>query len=507
MPREVTEALTAHGAFRHVDQWAAEPEAKLRFDDLRGEPRNSDLLVDAHDSLGAFLVAVEAKADEPFSETVADALAAALERRLQNSRTNGITRIEQLATALLGPQRRGDPALKDIRYQLLTACAGVLCEAERRGMDRAVLLVHEFFTDKTVDQKHAANARDLDRFLVRLSHGAVQSAEPGRLYGPFAASGPPLFSTKVKLFIGKVTRSLRVVRAPKSTDYPGYLGCTSQGVLLIHADWPAYAVEHGWKYSLVTLGQFPHGTTFKAIDYIDQCYLFAVGGLREGDDKFDAPLFHVALWHEDVLELLNLGYLLGRSGLMHRDWAELRANELKAMFSQKTDGTFALIPLPSASDFDDAEAVRGLVSSNGVTVTDSGFAALESALVDEKLTIDPSIRERTVGLFLTRHYDAAIRETCVLIEDRLRKVTSSSQHGQKLIDEFFARAFDSNQLISAQLKAFQTEVRTAFKFVRNEYAHNLRELSRAECYAILVRMSAVYSGIGKIAALLRDGES
>jgi len=209
MPKEVTNTLNSHNAFGQIHTWWAEPEARLRFDKFPGEPRNSDLLVDAHDPFGAFLIAVEAKADEPFSETVADALAAALERRLENSRSNGIARIEQLATALFGSRRRGDPPLKDIRYQLLTACAGVLCESERRGADRAVLLIHEFFTDKTNDEKHAANEIDLDRFLTRLSHGTVRSVKPGRVYGPFAVPGPPLFSTKVKLFVGKATRHLR----------------------------------------------------------------------------------------------------------------------------------------------------------------------------------------------------------------------------------------------------------------------------------------------------------
>ncbi|MEQ1628600.1 MAG: hypothetical protein ABL965_14475 [Nitrospira sp.] len=209
LPVEVQKALASHAAFSSVREWVAEPEAKLSFDSFPGEPRNSDLVVYAKDTSGEFLVAVEAKADEPFGETVPDALTSALERYVKNTRSNGVTRIQQLAVALLGPRQDGEMTLKDIRYQLLTATAGALCEAERRGLDRAVLLIHEFVTDKTSDEKHDANAGDLNCFVARLSHGAVTSVQPEYLYGPFTVPGAPLLSTKVNLFVGKATRNLR----------------------------------------------------------------------------------------------------------------------------------------------------------------------------------------------------------------------------------------------------------------------------------------------------------
>ncbi|GAB1723009.1 MAG: hypothetical protein NTNFB01_19050 [Nitrospira sp.] len=77
------------------------------------------------------------------------------------------------------------------------------------GLDRAVLLIHEFVTDKTLDEKHEQNARDLTHFVARLSHGAVKSVQAEYLYGPFTVPGAPLFSKKVDLFVGKATRNLR----------------------------------------------------------------------------------------------------------------------------------------------------------------------------------------------------------------------------------------------------------------------------------------------------------
>lgn len=84
MPAEVEAALTAHSAFGPVLEWHGEPEVKLPFDTFRGEPRNTDMLVHARDRYGAFVVAVEGKADESFGETVGEALGAALERQLDS---------------------------------------------------------------------------------------------------------------------------------------------------------------------------------------------------------------------------------------------------------------------------------------------------------------------------------------------------------------------------------------------------------------------------------------
>lgn len=211
MPREVSAVLASHPDFGVIASWEAEPEAKLRFDAFAGEPRNSDLLVIATDQHGPLLVAVEAKADEPFGETVSEALAAALERYVQNSHSNGIARIQQLAQALFWPHPgAGVPTVKDLRYQLLTACAGAVCEAERRGCRRALMLVHEFVTSCTRDDKHAANAADLDNFVRRLSNGTVPSVRCGTIVGPLTLPGKPLTQGKAALYLGKVSRNLRL---------------------------------------------------------------------------------------------------------------------------------------------------------------------------------------------------------------------------------------------------------------------------------------------------------
>jgi hypothetical protein len=84
LPPEIAQVLATSTAFGPMQEWVAEPEVKLCFDDFKGGPRNGDLVIKANDNLGSLIIAVEGKADESFSETVRDALAAALERGLEN---------------------------------------------------------------------------------------------------------------------------------------------------------------------------------------------------------------------------------------------------------------------------------------------------------------------------------------------------------------------------------------------------------------------------------------
>lgn len=208
LPPEVASLLESHADFGPVVEWHAEPEAKLRFDKFKGEPRNSDLAVYARDRHGPYLVAVEAKADEPFGETFADTMAAAAERYIANQNSKGVARAMQLATALFGPRHKGEPTIGKLRYQLMTAVAGALCEAEQHGFDRTILLVHEFVTDKTRDDQHERNTNDLAEFVTRLAGGTRVELKPG-LVGPISVPGQPLVGHGPQLYVGKVVRKIR----------------------------------------------------------------------------------------------------------------------------------------------------------------------------------------------------------------------------------------------------------------------------------------------------------
>ncbi len=212
LPDPFAAALAAHPDFGPVLKWAGEPEVRLRFDKRKGEPRNTDMLLDCVDERGDFLMAIEAKADESFGETVAEGVAAALERRISNPRSQAYARIADLATSLLPKYSKGGPAVGDLRYQLLTATAGGLAEGARRGVARAVLAVQEFRTSKTDDRRHARNAADFDRFVRRVSDGRHSPATDGSLIGPIEVPGAPLFQATPNLYLLKIVCDLRHAR-------------------------------------------------------------------------------------------------------------------------------------------------------------------------------------------------------------------------------------------------------------------------------------------------------
>ena len=208
IPAEMSSALESHPCFGKVLDWKAEPEVALRFDNFRGESRNSDLVVDARDTHGNYIVSVEGKADEKFGDLVSSAFASAMEEALKNPNSNGSARIRNLANDFLHPKERVEPSLKKIRYQLLTACAGMLAEAKRRNVNRALMLVHEFRTDRTTQKKLLRNSRDLSNFINRLSRGRVTEARSGEIHGQFELPGKSAFASEVRFFVGKASIDL-----------------------------------------------------------------------------------------------------------------------------------------------------------------------------------------------------------------------------------------------------------------------------------------------------------
>ena len=174
--------------------WSAEPEARVAIDRFRGEQPNIDLLLVAEDDQGSLVIAIEAKADEPFGMPLVDQYQHARAARASNPRSKAVARIDALLNRLaIEPQQDDVPQL---RYQLLTATAAAIAEAERRSADRAVLIVHEFLTPLTTTEKRERNAADLRRFLATALRHPAQLAS-GDITGPISVDGAP------SLYVGK----------------------------------------------------------------------------------------------------------------------------------------------------------------------------------------------------------------------------------------------------------------------------------------------------------------
>jgi hypothetical protein len=204
MPAALRDLLESAAVSSGLQVDEVHPEHRIPFDTRGGEPRNADLAFLGRTAAGTIAVTVEAKADEPFGDTVEGTLAAAVERWKQNERSQGIGRVMDLLQALLPPASDGLPQAKVLRYQLLTAAAGSLAYAAAQGAAAAVMVVHEFETGKTRAELHARNGADYNAFLLRLGCLPGATLAPG-LCGPVMVPGLPLFLKAIPLYLGKIT--------------------------------------------------------------------------------------------------------------------------------------------------------------------------------------------------------------------------------------------------------------------------------------------------------------
>ena len=217
-PTCVRDLLESNAQTRGVTLSRGEPEKGIVFDTAGGEPRNADVALLGTDARGEIIaITIEAKADESFGATFQQTVAASVERMVSGKTTNGVSRAEALACALLPPRRVGKtvpraewtPSLGPLRYQLFTAVAGTLAFAHQSNAKTALFIVHEFVTDGTRDEAHRANAADLDAFVCRLSDGVVCKLPSGEIVGPFPVAENSNWPSTPALYIGKVTKNIR----------------------------------------------------------------------------------------------------------------------------------------------------------------------------------------------------------------------------------------------------------------------------------------------------------
>jgi len=65
------------------------------------------------------------------------------------------------------------------------------------------MVIHEFVTPATTQEKREANSQDLDRFLARITRNRFEQLEHGRLVGPIHVPGSEMIPSEVPLFVGK----------------------------------------------------------------------------------------------------------------------------------------------------------------------------------------------------------------------------------------------------------------------------------------------------------------
>lgn len=287
--------------------------------------------------------------------------------------------------------------------------------------------------------------------------------------------------------------------------YPGELGFVSGSVWeAIHADWPAYPGDRSWESALLRLGDFPFGTEFRCIDVIDQVVLFmAAVGIRE-TDVFSDKHMHVAVRLEELLKLDEKGLVSGveleteiSSSRIHRKrtlgpdlWDTVASGQV--LYTQLRDGR--MIPLDESEDDEywDDSSLRGpeRVAMYHGTVVKLTSAALSEVERLAKIDLEiPSSLQARLGVMLNAElFDSAIRDLGVALETRMRVITGTNDYGARLIEQYIEALMVSGKYLPARLKTLRQELRSVFKFVRNEFAHHLIDLEPSRGYALASRL-------------------
>ncbi len=285
--------------------------------------------------------------------------------------------------------------------------------------------------------------------------------------------------------------------------HPGFMSYGHGSIEVLHADWPAYPSGHGWQLALRSLAGFPSTVRFRQIDDIDQCILFVAVGrgscLEPRDDLYDAKLFHVAIWREDLLSLHERRLISGCSLLTEHEAALAYYHRMKDVLFETAEGLRRNeLPYPEAHDFDDESPMILHLAEEGLGLTPKAEQALGSLALPVE-ALNPAIRKRAVPLLSIPLLDTAVREASVILESCLRDATASMLFGQDLVEQYYKLLCTRNEgRATAATKMLRAELRTLFKFVRNDFAHALREITPDQCHVLLDRVSDVLTTIHEI---------
>jgi len=178
------------------------------------EGRNHDLLALGMAGQRKVVVGIEAKAAEQLGPEVgAYRLAAEAKNCALVPDDNGVVvdarrslipeRIDDCARRIFGAKVPN--ALETVRYQLVHAVAATILEAERRGADLAVFVVHQFVGGNVDASRIAANTLELQKFVRLLFPSVENEFEPGKLYGPVHIPGSAPDGYVVDLLVGEAT--------------------------------------------------------------------------------------------------------------------------------------------------------------------------------------------------------------------------------------------------------------------------------------------------------------
>jgi hypothetical protein len=204
--------LELFGALRHQDALQGlrvteiVVEARSAVDEFSG-PRNHDLVVRAQlPNADGVVVCIEAKAGESFDATVGEQVKTAAAAKAKSEDSNAQARLDGLLERFV-PHPPEAQRVRQVRYQLLTALAGTISEAQAHGARHAVLMVHEFVTN---ERNRLDVIEEHDRDLWNFCTTVFGLEPPDRTECPWCiAVGTAAEAPDVELYLARAVTDLR----------------------------------------------------------------------------------------------------------------------------------------------------------------------------------------------------------------------------------------------------------------------------------------------------------
>lgn len=296
--------------------------------------------------------------------------------------------------------------------------------------------------------------------------------------------------------------------------FPGFLGYG--GIIAIHANWPMYPPGIGWRIALKTLGNFPNGTFFYEVDDIDRCKLLINQEPSKLSDPFDSNHYHISIWHEDLIELKDKGFITGLVDKSDYEFEMIRFENLKKEFGDhlKLDESGNIILYlkdgngklretkyrkPESDEDEENFALKNCaIIPNGVSLTEDGIKELNN--LSKKISLIEELNTLTQPLIEIKRFDTAVRDASLLVETKIKEYHKRPDlFGQKLVELHILEVIKNNDHFnSAAIKCYRGELRTIFKFIRNDFSHNFRVLTEEQCKLILARISDTLSEFNNV---------
>jgi hypothetical protein len=201
VPSELTVLLETNPTTQGATITLGIAEYPTGFDSFPGGKRHHDLLAIARKDSAQIVIGIEAKAAEPLGSPVIEMYEAARTSQARGTSTNLPARIDQLLQNLFGRTLDQDVGLGSLFYQLLTAAAGTLVEAKRRGATAAALVVHELKPSRGPELMSATQSA-VAGFISALDGSHPARPTVGVLHGPLTVPGGGLIPGGLPFFVG-----------------------------------------------------------------------------------------------------------------------------------------------------------------------------------------------------------------------------------------------------------------------------------------------------------------